>query len=328
MFNYEAQRKRSELYRNIRQFFHDRDYLEVETPILSPYLIPEPTIKAFGTCFSSPFDGTLPLYLLPSPEYYLKQLLGSGAPSLFQITKCFRNSEQLGEVHNPEFTMLEYYTLGFDEMDTLKLTVEMLKETALEGTPDWVSREPLVLTMQEAVEEFAKVDLDRCQETEALKEAAERLSLYVPEGEAWDDTFNRIFLTYVEPALPKDRQVYLCDYPCQIDCLAVRKGNWRKRWELYINGIEIANTYAEETDKEATRAYFAKEQEKLENERKQTGEVISKADPAFPSLSIPPSSGGAMGLDRLLAVMLGYNTIQPLLLFPLSDMIARADNKY
>lgn len=325
MFNYEAQRKRSELYRNLRRFFWERGYLEVETPLLSPYLIPEPTIKAFGTRFESPFDGRLDLCLLPSPEYYMKQLLADGAPSIFQITKCFRNSEQLGEVHNPEFTMLEYYTLGFDEMDTLRLTEEMLRETALGDGAEWVRREPLVVTMREAVLEYSGVDLLRCQEPEEIRAEAERLGLYVPDGEAWDDTFNRIFLTFVEPSIPKDRQVYITDYPYQIDCLAQRDGCWRKRWELYINGIEIANTYSEETDPETTARYFEKEQRRLEEERRLTGEVISSADPAFPALSIPRSSGGAMGLDRLLAVMLGYDTIQPLLLFPLSDMIARAD---
>ena len=325
MFDYEAQRKRSELYRNIRRFFTDRGYLEVETPILSPYLIPEPTIKCFGTKFSSPFDGELKMYLLPSPEYFMKQLLASGSPDIFQITKCFRNSEQLGKIHNPEFTMLEYYTKGFDEMDTLSLTEDMLRETALEETPDWIKREPLVMTVRDAMLEYAGTDLAKCQEEEALREEAARLGLSAPADESWDDTFNRIFLTYVEPSLPKGRRVYLTGYPYQIDCLARKEGDYRKRWELYINGIEIANTYSEETDKDVSAVYFRKEQLKLEAERTATGETISPADPAFPLLSIPVSSGGAMGLDRLLQVMLGCGSIQPLLLFPLSDMIARAD---
>ena len=95
----------------------------------------------------------------------------------------------------------------------------------------------------------------------------------------------------------------------------------RKRWEMYINGIEIANCYDEETDREETRKYFEDEEARLVRERQGTGDVIPPADPSFPSLDIPQSSGGAMGLDRLLAVHLGLNCIEPLLLFPLSDML-------
>ena len=150
-----------------------------------------------------------------------------------------------------------------------------------------------------------------------------RLSLQYTEDESWDDTFNRIFLTYTEPWLPKDREVYLTDYPDKIRCLARKYSDkpCRKRWEMYIKGIEIANCYDEETDKEETRRYFEDEQALLEKERTETGDEISPSDPDFPSLTIPKSSGGAMGLDRLLAVSLGLETIEPLLLFPLSDML-------
>ena len=90
---------------------------------------------------------------------------------------------------------------------------------------------------------------------------------------------------------------------------------------MYINGIEIANCYDEETDKNETEAYFREEQEILEKERESTGDEISPSDPEFSFLEIPQSSGGAMGLDRLLAAALGLDTIEPLLLFPLSDML-------
>ena len=128
MFDFNAARKRSELYMNIRKFFIEKDYLEVFTPTLAPALIPEPTIKIFGTEFRNEFTGNLPLYMIPSPEVFMKKLLAAGSPSIFQISQCFRNSEQLGDIHNPEFTMLEYYTLGFDEMDSIRLTIEMLEK--------------------------------------------------------------------------------------------------------------------------------------------------------------------------------------------------------
>ncbi|MBO8436279.1 MAG: elongation factor P--(R)-beta-lysine ligase [Spirochaetes bacterium] len=324
MYNFEAARKRSELLMNIKQYFIGKDYLEVSTPTLSPYLIPEPTIKAFSTRFINEFTGSKELYLIPSPEIFMKKLLAAGSGSIFQISQCFRNSEQLGDVHNPEFTMLEYYTVGADEKDSIAITEDMIRQTALKGiSPSWLNEKPLVITMSEAMMKYASVDMDKAENIEYLRKEAVRLGLEPGVDESWDDTFNRIFLTYTEPSLPKDREVYLTEYPDKIACLAKNeKGRpVKKRWEMYIAGIEIANCYDEETDKAETERYFREEEERMHEMRVGTEDVIPLCDPAFPSLSIPQSSGGAMGLDRLLAVHLGLNCIEPLLLFPLSDML-------
>ena len=195
MFDYKAQKARGDLYRNIRAFFSGKGYLEVFTPTLSPYLIPEPTIKTFSTLFSNEFTGEREMYMIPSPEIFMKEMLASGSPSIFQISSCFRNAEQLGDVHNPEFSMLEYYTLDYDEKDSIALTEEMIKATAI-SEPQWLKNKSLIITMEEAMWEYAKVDLIKAQEYSHLREEAERLSLYVPDEEAWEDTFNRIFLTY------------------------------------------------------------------------------------------------------------------------------------
>ena len=324
MYDFHAARKRSELLMNIRTHFIGKGYLEVSTPTLSPYLIPEPTIKAFGTRFINEFTGSRDLYLIPSPEIFMKKLLAAGSGSIFQISECFRNSEQLGNIHNPEFTMLEYYTVGADDNDSIGITIEMIERTKPEGTDaPWLKEKPLVITMHEAMWKHAGVDMDKAEDIAYLRKEASRLGLEAAEDESWDDTFNRIFLTYTEPALPKDREVYLTDYPDKIRCLAKRYSDkpCRRRWEMYINGIEIANCYDEETDKNETEAYFREEQEILEKERESTGDEISPSDPEFSFLEIPQSSGGAMGLDRLLAAALGLDTIEPLLLFPLSDML-------
>ena len=311
---------------NIREFFIGRDYLEVFTPTLAPALIPEPTIRAFATEFRNEFTGNLPLYLIPSPEIFMKKLLAAGSPSLFQISQCFRNAEQLGDIHNPEFTMLEYYTLGFDEKDSIDLTIEMMRKTAV-ASPGWLDEEPLIITMDEAMAEYAGVDMEKAEDIDYLRKEARRLGLEPQEDESWDDTFNRIFLTYAEPSLPRGREVYLTSYPAGIRCLAKQDGRTRKRWEMYINGIEIANCYAEETDRKETEDYFREEEAKLIRERRGTGDAIPPADSSFPSLDIPMSSGVAMGLDRLLAAQLGLKTIEPLLLFPLSAMLSDGKSK-
>lgn len=324
MFNFSYQRDRSRLFMNVRSYFIQKNYLEVFTPSLSPYLIPEPTIKCFGTEFKNEFVGNKELFLIPSPELFMKEMLASDSGSIFQLSSCFRNSEQLGDVHNPEFTMLEYYTVDYTDSDSIDLTIDMIEKTSI-SEPDWLKEQPLIITVEEAMWNYSKVDLIKCQDISKLKEEAERLNLYSPENESWEDTFNKIFLTYVEPSLPKDREVYLRDYPSQIDCLAKNYNDkpYKKRWEMYINGTEIANCYDEERDPKRIKEYYKKEQERLVKERKETGDVISKADENFPLLKMPQCSGVAIGMDRLLMVEEGEKTIESLMAFPLSSLFEK-----
>ncbi|MFA7109218.1 MAG: amino acid--tRNA ligase-related protein [Sphaerochaetaceae bacterium] len=120
MYDFAIAKKRNELYKNIREFFDDKGYLEVDTPSLSDNLIPENSIENFSTMFSNEFLLSKEFYLIPSPEVFMKKLfVQEDCPSIYQISKCFRNSEQLGKIHNPEFSMLEYYTKGFDEKDSI-----------------------------------------------------------------------------------------------------------------------------------------------------------------------------------------------------------------
>ena len=326
MFDFNSQKARSELFMNIRKYFIDRNYLEVFTPTLSPSLIPEPTIKAFSSKFINEFEGNLDLYMIPSPEIFMKELIANGSGSIFQISQCFRNAEQLGDVHNPEFTMLEYYTMGMTDDDSIGLTIDMVEKTAI-SKPDWLREKPMIITMEEAFWKYAKVDLLKCQDINYLRREAERLGLSssIPDDESWEDTFNRIFLTFVETELPKDRQVYLRDYPAQIDCLAKNYPDkpYKMRWEMYIKGIEVANCYTEETDKARIKNYYIEEQRRLEEERANTGDIISKADLSFADLDMPECSGVAIGLDRLLLTEYKGEEIAPLLLFPMSKMFKK-----
>ena len=324
MFDFESQRDRSHLYTNIRSYFIAKNYLEVFTAEVSTSLIPEPTIKCFKTEFTNEFVGNKELYLIPSPEIFMKEMIANGSGSIFQISSCFRNSEQLGNIHNPEFTMLEYYTMDYSDSDSIDLTIDMIEKTAI-SKPSWLKNKPLVITVEEAMWEYAKVDLIKCQEKDKLREEANRLNLIIPESENWEDTFNKIFITYIEPSLPLDREVYLRDYPKQIECLAKNYPNrpYKKRWEMYINGIEIANCYDEESDKEKIKNYYLEEQKKLEEERKMTNEAISKVDPNFPLLDMPQCSGVAIGLDRLLMVEKAIKDIDKVLSFPLSVLLKR-----
>ena len=321
--NIKAAQARSRLYSNIRQYFSGKGYLEVETPTLSPDLIPEATIDNFGTQFINEFSGSRELYMIPSPEIFIKKLLADGSGSLFEISKCFRNCEQLGDIHNPEFTMLEYYTVGFDEKDSISLTQDMIRSTALEGCPQSVLSDFEIISVHDAVLKYAGIDLDELQNPRDLREAAERLGLPVPGPEPWDDTFNRIFINFVETSLSKDHPVCLVDYPKQIECLAKAHGNYRRRWELYINGIEVANCYLEETDSQIAEDYYRSEYQKLLALRSSSGKTIPDIDESFYEVlgRLPKCSGVAIGLDRLLMVETGAKDIDDVLLFPFSRML-------
>ncbi len=321
--NFQTAKSRSILYSNIREYFNSRDYLEVETPTLSPDLIPEATIDNFGTTFINEFQGSREMYLIPSPEIFIKKLLAQGSGSVYEISKCFRNCEQLGRSHNPEFTMLEYYSVGFDEKDSIDLTQDMIRSTALDGCPESVLADFEIISVREATRRYAGIDIEELQNPKDLREAAQKLGLPVPGPEPWDDTFNRVFINFVETGISKDHPVCLTDYPRQIECLAKASGNYRRRWELYINGLEVANCYLEERDEDVAQDYYRREYQKLLSLRNDNGKTIPDVDDSFCDAigKLPPCSGVAIGLDRLLMVETGAKDIDDVLLFPFSSMI-------
>lgn len=323
MFNLASQKDRSGMYRRIRDFFDSRGYVEIFTPTLSPTLIPEPSIQNFQTRFINEFVTERDFYLIPSPEIFMKEVLASGSPSVYQISQCFRNSEQLGSIHNPEFTMLEYYTLGFSDKDSITLTRQLIDTLITDKTPSYMKEPFIVMSVNDAMKEFAGTDLDEYQDRADLFERALQLGQYPQEDESWDDIFNRIFITYVEPSLPADRIVVLTDYPYQIECLARKQEGrpYRNRWEMYIAGTEVANCYEEETSPEETRQYYDKEYTILKSQRKGTSLPVPAVSDSFPELAVPPSSGVAIGLDRLLMCLTGKKDINDVLLFPFEKLL-------
>lgn len=321
-----AAKNRSILYSNIRTFFNDKNYLEVETPSLSSTLIPEATIENFSTQFISDFFPSKELYLIPSPEIFMKQLISEGFPSVYQFSKCFRNSEQISKQHNIEFTMLEYYSIGMDEKDSIELTSEMISKTHIKNAPSWALPPFRKMSVNEAMIKYTNIDLEKCQKQSQLYEEAIKLGLSgVKRNESWESTFNRIFLTFVEPNLPQDKPLILDEYPKQIDCLASNKKNspFKKRWEMYIGGLEVANCYDELKDVEKIEEYYKKEYANIIKERSQSNRVIPDIDNNYHNLfsNFPQTSGVAIGMDRLLMSQMQVDSIEGVILFPFSDMI-------
>jgi elongation factor P--(R)-beta-lysine ligase len=319
----ETIRARGTFIRAIREFFYARNYLETDTPILSPSLIPESSIEAFATVFDPPFGEPLELFMVPSPEIWMKRLIGRGSGDIFQISPCFRNCESVGRIHNPEFTMLEWYTMGHGYRDSLEVAEELFGALASSFPDHPESLEPpfLRMGMAEAFERYAGVDLAGVQDPAAIEAEARRLGLRSSGDPSWEESFNQIFVAFVEPSLPRGKPVALLDYPRQVRCLArdIPGTPWNERWELYVNGIELANCFTEETDGDKVRAYFA-----LETEAKKKARIPVVVDPSYPDIfgpEYPRCSGVAMGVDRLFMAFLGRTSMEALIFFPYSDRI-------
>jgi lysyl-tRNA synthetase class 2 len=325
--NLKSAQYRSRLYRDIRTFFDQRSFLEVETPLLARTLIPESSIYNFASFFSSEFHPSGQRYLIPSPEIHMKQLIAQGSGSIYQIAKCFRNNEQIGDLHNPEFTMLEWYEMGADYMDSIEVCRQLIQETAPKQCSEEITGDFRDMSVSEACGRYAHFDLEKAQSIERIREVSASLGLSHPSGPlSWEDEFNRIFLSFVEPELPQDRPLILYDYPHQIRCLAKKKDGepYRERWELYISGIEIANCYTEMTDTAHITEHYRTEFQAILRDAQRHDRVIPDTDEGFADLfgpSYPACSGTAVGLDRLLMVLYNMNTIEDVILFPFSDTI-------
>jgi lysyl-tRNA synthetase class 2 len=309
----ELLQERARIISAIRRFFDERAYIETDTPILAPDLIPESCLEVFETAFLPP-EGSRTrqkqaYFLVPSPEIWMKKLIAAHRVNLYQLCKCFRNGESVGRLHSPEFTMLEYYTMDADYEDSITITEELvaflLPETARRSLCPPFAR----LTMDEAFVQCAGFSLFDAVERGTLPDEARRLGLEPPEGIGVAALYDLIFVQSVEPNLPRDRPLVLLDYPAFVPCLAQKKpdGKTVERWELYVRGIELANCYSEETDPEAVRAYFAAE-----------AALVSHAvDNDYWKTFLPRCSGVALGVDRLIMSLFRKSTIDSVLPFPM-----------
>ncbi|MDR0442873.1 MAG: LysR family transcriptional regulator [Treponema sp.] len=317
----ELLQKRAGVIRQVRSFFDKKKYLELDTPLLSPDLIPESCLEVFETLRLYPQNTkkSRPLYLIPSPEIWMKKIIAQHRVSVYQICKCFRNGESSGFLHSPEFTMLEYYTMDASYIDVLSLTEELFSCLAMEAGIPALSPPFERITVAQAFERFAGIDLFETVANGGMEEAARRLGLDPPPGMGTGGYYDLIFIHTVEPHLKKDKPVALLDYPAFVPCLAKHSqdGKTVERWELYYNGIELANCFTEERDGKKVKEFFI-------------NETATKADSLVShavdhdywkifSLNFPRCSGVALGLDRLIIALTGRSNIDAVLPFPLTE---------
>ena len=310
--------ERARIIRQVRSFFDDRNYLELDTPLLAPDLIPESCLEVFETRRVVPHGGgqESPYWLIPSPEIWMKRIIAQHHVNVYQVCKCFRNGESTGHLHSPEFTMLEYYTMDAAYMDSLALTENLfayLSESAGFPMPSFER-----ITVAEAFGRWAGFDLFEAAESrEGMEEEARRLGLDPMPGMDVPALYDLMFIHAVEPRLRQERPVALLDYPAFVPCLAQGSGGKTvERWELYFKGIELANCYSEETDPAKVRAFFESEAAA----KAQTSVVKHRVDTAYWKHFLPRGprcSGVALGLDRLIMALTGRSTIDDVLPFPM-----------
>ncbi len=265
--------ERARVLREIRAFFDARGFTEVETPVRIPAPAPEPHIDC-------PPSGDW--FLRASPELQMKKLLAAGMERIYQIGPCFRAGEK-GRRHSPEFTMLEWYRANADYSDIARDAEELLAEVLKRDHAD-VQR----ITVREAYLRWAGWD----------------------PVETWDqDRFDFDMATKIEPNLPKE-PLFLTDYPAPAASLARLKSDdprVAERWELYVDGIELANAFTELIDPVEQRRRF----ELAREERRALGEADYPLDEEFLDAlaRMPPSGGVALGVDRLVMLACGASSI-------------------
>jgi len=327
--------KRADIIRQARSFFDNKNYLELDTPLLCGDLIPESCLEVFQTERLFPRGSrkeNRPLWLIPSPEIWMKKIIARHNVNVYQICKCFRNGESCGALHNSEFTMLEYYTMNADYMDSLALTEELfsrLIENSFRLTDNMEANDGASvknlrnfksferITVADAFAKWAGFDLFKTAEegSSAMDLQARKLGLAPMSGMTVHQLYDLIFIHAVEPQLKTEKPAALIDYPAFVPCLAKRSPNGQtvERWELYYNGIELANCYSEENNPQAVKDFFTSE----EAEKNRTAAVKHNVDHDYWKMfeNFPRCSGVAIGLDRLIMALTGKTNIDEVLPF-------------
>jgi lysyl-tRNA synthetase class 2 len=321
-----AARARQRLYASVRSSLQSLGYLEVETPALVVAPGMEPHIAAFEVPFVPQTGVGAPqtLYLHTSPEYAMKRLLADKCGPVFQICKVFRNGE-VSLAHNPEFTMLELYRPNADYRQVMEDLEEALAAAEEAQQPPerlFRCRPYERLTVAEAFARYACLDLAGCPDATSLRAAAEKIGVRTPENEGFEDVFFRIFLEKVEGQLGRERPAYLIDYPASMAALARLKPqdpSLAERFELYARGVELANGYSELTDPSEQRRRLVAEQE----QRRRASRPVYSLDESFLDAlaRMPPSAGVAVGLDRVLMLLVAAQSIEEVLLFPAAKFL-------
>lgn len=304
-------KKRADIINTIRQFFKERDVLEVDTPLLSHATVTDPYVFSIPAVFQP--SGTHleePVYLQTSPEYAMKRLLAAGSGAIYQICKVFRQGD-LGRIHNPEFTMLEWYRPGFDHHTLMNEMDELLCAVLNTSHAERFS-------YLEAFEKFVGIN-PHIAEINELKNCVQHHGINFV-GDATERNFwlNLLLAHCIEPRIGQDRPAFLYDFPITQAALAKIRLEENppvaSRFEVYFKGVELANGFHELQNVMEQRARFKNDLQ----QRQREGTPIVPIDERFLAAleaGLPDCSGVALGVDRLVMLALQTQALEEVVSF-------------
>lgn len=306
----EVLRQRARILKSIRDFFHARGIMEVETPLMCHTSVTDPFIQSIPALFEAlGSKKQVPYYLQTSPEYAMKRLLAAGSGPIFQISKAFRQGE-VGRYHNPEFTMIEWYRPGFDHHDLMNETDELLKFILNKPAAERKSYGAIF-------QEYLNID-PHVASMDQLKKCAAEKNIFVADEINDRDTWLQLLMSeYIEPRIGQERPCFIYDFPASQAALArIQKTSppVASRFEIYYRGIELANGFHELQDANEQRRRF----EKNVAERNALGLNEMMIDEYFLSAlshGLPDCSGIALGIDRLVMLAMNQENISDVISF-------------
>lgn len=324
---------REKVIKAIRQFLDTQSFHEIETPILIVHPPAESYLDVFETTLLNRQRAPTKAYLSTSPEVPLKKLMVAGLGNCYALTKSFRNMETQGNLHNPEFTILEFYRMGADYLAIMKdieaLVVSIfqyLKKDSLvltyqgktiDLTPPWER-----LSVTEAFEKYAHVNFDEFLDAEKSRDIAQKKGYRVEKNTTWEELYNQIFLNEVEPRLGRGKPTMLYEFPAAVAALSKKKpGDPRfcERFELYIAGLELGDAYGELTDPVEIKERFDEQMKEI----KRLGKTSYEYDHDFIEalkVGLPECSGIAVGVDRIIMLLSDVTDIAETLFFPAGEL--------
>lgn len=320
-------RKRFEIIKLIREFFHKEDFIEVDTPVLSNSPGIEPYLEPFSTYMKLPNKKRIRKYLPYSPEFYMKRLLSIGFDKIFQIAHCFRN-EELSKMHQPEFLMLEwyrknasYYHLMEDTQNLVLFITNNLNIRSIKVNSKIIdlSKPWQITTVKELFSKFLNIELENYSQPESLFNKIIELGFTLNKQfvNDWNSLFFYLFLNFIEPNLDFSKPLFIMDYPTSVSALAKPKETntfYSERFELYISKIEVVNACTELKDyNEHINRYLL-----CNNERRKMNKRPYPFDKEFFATiksGFTVASGAALGIDRLIMLLLEQPDISSIIHF-------------
>ncbi len=296
-------RKRAEIITTMRDFFSARHVLEVETPLLSRSTNPDPHIESFQLNYHH-----TKYYLQTSPEFHMKRLLAKGSGCIYQMSKAFRVDEQ-GRQHNPEFSMLEWYRIGFDQHDLMQEVAELLQ---------LILKIPEIkkLSYRELFLEYCKFDpfISNTNELKNFANAQCKEQFQNLQLTTKDDWLNLILTHCIEPQLKTIPILFIYDFPASQAALAKINDEVAARFEVYCDGLELGNGFHELTDfKQQQQRFMANNQYRAQQQQS----IIPIDDNFLQALQhgLPDCAGVALGIDRLIMLATKQNQLSDVMSF-------------